>query len=186
MQHGTITVHPSLTGAPVVRWELDTDAAETILTLLARAALSSTADAGGEAGRLLDDLANALREAETLSQPLAVTGCAGLWPDAEPLTLTAPAVLGGDTGTLCTVLLPGAVPTLDAIDLALDEANAQGVNLDRTDISLMADCHPARWVFLHACETSEHDFHPELAPHGHHGPGAVLVTQVDFTHVHTY
>lgn len=183
MQHGTITVHPSLNGAPTVHWELDADAAETVLTLLARAALSGGPDASGEAGAILDDLANALHEAETMAQPLDITGCAGLWPDAEPLTLTSPAVLGNDTGDLLAVLLPGNIPMLDAIDVALDEANAAGANLDRTDTSLMADYHPARWVLLHACEKAEHDFHPELAPQVSRTPGAVLVTQVDFTHI---
>lgn len=183
MQYGTIRVHPSLDGAPTVCWELGTEAAETILTLLARAALSRGADADSDVGAILDHLADALNEAEAMAQPLTITGCAGLWPDAEPLALTSPAVLGNDTGDLLAVLLPGNIPMLDAIDTALNEANAAGANLDRTDTSLMADYHPARWVLLHACETAEHDFHPELAPQVSRTPGAVLVTQVDFTHI---
>jgi hypothetical protein len=179
MSLGTITVHPTLDGTPTVRWELKAHSAETLLAMLAKVAL---ADPSSEAAVLLDDLADAINEAEALSQPVLVDGCAGLWPDAEPYILTAPAVLSDGAG-LCAVLLPGRVPMLDAIDIALTEANATGANLDRTDTTLMADYHTPRWALLHRCDMDGHDFHPELASRGAHTPGAVLVTQVDFTHV---
>lgn len=179
MTHGTITVHPALDGTPTVRWELKTPAAETLLTLLASVALT---DPTSEAAVLLDELADAINEAEALSQPVLVNGCAGLWPDAKPYSLTTPAVLS-DGGDLCAVLLPGSMPMLDAIEAALTEANAAGANLDRTDPHLMADYHTPRWALLHQCDMQGHDFHPELAPHGEATPGAVLVTQVNFTHL---
>ena len=180
MQQGTITVHPSIDGTPTVRWELKAPAAEAVLTMLARAAL---AEPDSDAIALLDHLATALSEAEALAEPLRMDGCAGLWPDAEPVALSSPAVLLGDTGDLCSVLLPGNVPALEAITAAIDEANATGAEIDRTNTSLMADVHRARWVLLHECGLDEHDFHPEVAAAGSMTPGAVLVTQVNFTYL---
>lgn len=183
MSHGTITVHPAVDGSPTVRWELTTPAADALLAMVAHVAITSTDDGERrDAAMLLDELADAVNEAEALSKPLRVEGCAGLWPDAQPYALTDAALLG-DGDNLCAVLLPGGIPMLAAITRAIEEANALGADLDPTDTSLMSDYHPPRWVILHSCDMEGHDFHPEVAPHGAHTPGAVLVTQVDFTRV---
>lgn len=176
---GTLTVHPAIDGTPTLRWELSADAAEDVLTVFAKEALANPASPFAP---LLDAFAEAINEAEALSAPIAISGCAGLWHDAAPYALTSPAVLHDGAG-LCSVLLPGRVPMLDAIEMALTEANAAGGNLDRNDTTLMADYHTPRWALLHECELIGHDFHPELAPDGEITPGAVLVTQVIFTHI---
>lgn len=174
-----MTVHPSADGTATVRWELDTDAAEAVLTLLARAAL---ADPSEENQSLLDNLNRALVEATDLTSPLTIEGCPGLWPDATPIALIEPAVIRNDLGTMFAVLLPGSVPLLEAVPAALAMAQEYGATFDASDVNLMADWHSPRWMVLNACERSEHSFHPELARHGAKTEGAVQVTRVDFTH----
>lgn len=173
-----ITVVPDTDGTPRIRWDMPLEVADTVMTVLARAART---DPALLAAAPVDPLYRAISQ---VADRLAHTtpGCPGLWPDAAPMSLSEPAVLGCDTGDLLAVLIPGAVAPVTAISTALAVADEAGAPLDLTDETLHAEVWQARWMRLNTCESPLHDFHPELAAHGPATPGAVLITRVDLLH----
>lgn len=171
------TVVPTADGSPAVCWEMTAETADTVLTMLARSAQAG--DPG--APELLDALYLAVSEATDFTLPV-IEGCPGLWADAIPMALVEPAILGNDTGTLLSVLIPGRIDSIKAVTLAVEVANEGGAALSMSDVTLMADVHPERWMVLNTCESDQHDFHPELAAHGQRTTGAVLITRVDLSH----
>lgn len=176
-------IHPTITNiatpeGATIRWEMTVEEADELMTLLARVALS---DHDPVATSLIDPLWHAVSVATDAAATYA--GCEGLWPDAAPMSLTEPAVIGNDTGDLLAVLIPGQHAALDAIATALTVAREAGAIIDPTDESLVAEVQHPRWMVLNSCESDTHDFHPELAAHGPITPGAVLITRVDITHV---
>ena len=173
-----IRVTPNPDGTPTIRWDMSVETADTVMTLLASAPRT---DPSPDTTTLLDSLYRAVSEATDLATPNHA-GCPDLWPDTAPMPLTEPAVLGSYTGDLLAVLIPGTPGPLDAVQTAVDVARQGGADLDPTDETLMAEVHPARWMVLNTCESTSHDFHPALAPHGPRTPGAVLITRVNLTH----
>lgn len=176
--HNPITVAANDQGQPTLHWELDVATADQILTLLGGSTINLQDPVF--AGRVLDPLYLAVSQAVDGS-PTHTNGCTGLWPDAAPLPLYEPAVLGNDTGDMLAVLIPGDVDYLTAITTAVAVAHEAGATIDPTDPNLIAEVDQPRWLILNACESSNHDFHPELAPHGGRSNGAVLVTRVTLT-----
>lgn len=174
-----ITTTRTPDGTRRISWEMNVETADEILTLLAADALGNPES---RVRHLIDPLHQAIANIVDRAA-LRSVGCEYLWPDAAPMPLTEPAVLGNDTGSLLSVLIPGQIEAVEAITLALAVAREAGADLDSTDPSLHADAHPARWLILNTCESPTHDFHPELAPLGERSPGAVLVTRVDFLHI---
>jgi hypothetical protein len=174
-----ITVISNPDGTPTIRWDMSVDSADQVLAML-----GGVVHKFPNSAAIVDPLYSAVSTAfdTTFGTAGTTIGCDGLWPDAAPLTLTEPAVIGDDTGDLLAVLIPGAPDALQAISLAVEVARESGADIDPTDTTLMAEVSRPRWMVLNSCESENHDFHPELALLGSRAPGAVLVTRVDLTH----
>lgn len=178
----TITVHKDHTGNPRVVWDMDAEVADSIMTLMARECLArqraTESRVDPTALGFLDPLYAAVSAAYDLAEH---TGCPDLWPDAPAMPLAEPALLGSVTGDMLAVLVPGQTDPYQAVAIAVETARDGGYDIDAHDESLVAEVSPARWMVLNKCESTDHDFHPELAAHGPRTAGAVLVTRVDLT-----
>lgn len=168
-----VTVTADANTEPRVVLDLPVAVADHIMTLIARSVPSRPEDA-----RLLNDLYRAVSHAIDATAPATAIGCPGLWPDAAPMQLTEPAVLGSNSGDILAVLIPGHPTNFSAVEIAASVAREAGVDVAPDDTTWTAEVWPPQWMILNTCE-ADHDFHPELAAHGPRTPGAVLITRVD-------
>jgi hypothetical protein len=174
-----LSVVPDDANVPTIRVEMCVEMADQLAALLQREHHTEE-DSFRES--LVEALLFAAHEATSFAAPLTFEGCPGLWPDAKRLPLDEPALLRGETAQNITILIPAVTNALDAITTAISFAKEVDPSLDTTDLTLMAEVRPARWLVLNECESTEHDFHPELAMLGPATEGAVFVTRVDIFH----